>query len=45
MGEVSYNRDEESDERRVMETHPNLAETVRSIMVEFIILRKTLKGL
>jgi hypothetical protein len=34
MGEGSRNRDEESDERRAMETPPNLAETVRSLMVE-----------
>jgi hypothetical protein len=34
MGEGSYNRDEESDERRAMGTPPNLAETVRSLMVE-----------
>jgi hypothetical protein len=34
MGEGSHNRDEESDERRAMGTPPNLAETVRSLMVE-----------
>jgi hypothetical protein len=30
----SHNRDEESDERRVVETPPYLAKTVRSFMVE-----------
>jgi hypothetical protein len=30
----SHNRDEESDERRVVGTPPDLAETVRSLMVE-----------
>jgi hypothetical protein len=30
----SHNRDEESDERRVVETPPDLAETVRSLMVK-----------
>jgi hypothetical protein len=34
MGEVSHNRDEESDERRAIGTPPDLAETVRSLMVE-----------
>jgi hypothetical protein len=34
MGEGSRNRDEKSDERRAMGTPPNLAKTVRSLMVE-----------
>jgi len=34
VGEGSHNRDEESDERRTIGTPPNLAETVRSHMVE-----------
>jgi hypothetical protein len=33
-GESSHNKEEESDERRAVETPPNLAETVRSLMVE-----------
>ena len=33
VGEGSYNRDEEFDERRIG-TPPNLADTVRSLMVE-----------
>jgi hypothetical protein len=34
LGEISHNREEESDERRVVETPPNLVETVRSLMEE-----------
>ena len=34
VGDGSHNRDEESDKRRVAETPPYLAETVRSLMVE-----------
>jgi hypothetical protein len=34
VGEGSHNRDEESDKRRVVGTPPDLAETVRSLMVE-----------
>jgi hypothetical protein len=34
MGEGSRNRDEESGERRAMGTPPNLAKTVRSLLVE-----------
>jgi hypothetical protein len=34
VGEGSHNRDEESDERRAIGTPTNLAETVRSLMVE-----------
>jgi hypothetical protein len=34
MGKGSHNREEESDERRVVETTSNLAETIRSLMVE-----------
>jgi hypothetical protein len=34
VGEGSHNRDEESDERRVAGTPPDLAKTVRSLMVE-----------
>jgi hypothetical protein len=34
VGDGSHNRDEESNERRVVETPPDLAETVRSLMVE-----------
>ena len=33
-GEISHNREEESDERRAVETPPNLDETVRSLMAE-----------
>ena len=32
--EDSHNRDKESDERRAIGTPPDLAETVRSLMVE-----------
>ena len=34
VGDDSHNRDEESDERRAVEIPPDLAETVRSLMVE-----------
>jgi hypothetical protein len=34
LGEISHNREEESNERRAMETPPNLAENVRSLMEE-----------
>ena len=34
VGEGSHNRDEESDERRAIGTPSDLAETVRSLMVE-----------
>jgi hypothetical protein len=34
VGEGSHNRDEEFDERRVVGTPLDLAETVRSLMVE-----------
>ena len=34
IGEGSHNRDEECDERRVIGTPPDLAETVRSLMVK-----------
>ena len=34
LGEISQNREEEFDERRVVETPPNLVETLRSLMAE-----------
>jgi hypothetical protein len=34
LGESSHNREEESNERRVVETPPELAEIVRSLMEE-----------
>jgi hypothetical protein len=34
MGEGSHNKDEESDERRAIGTPLDLAETMRSLMVE-----------
>jgi hypothetical protein len=34
LGESSHNREEESDERRVVETPQYLAKTVRSLMVQ-----------
>jgi hypothetical protein len=34
MGEGSHNRDEDSDERRAIGTPPDIAETVRSLVVE-----------
>jgi hypothetical protein len=34
VGEGSHNRDEESDERRAVGTPTELAETVRSLMIE-----------
>jgi hypothetical protein len=34
VGDGSHNRDEESDERRVVETPLDLAKIVRSLMVE-----------
>jgi hypothetical protein len=32
LGKISHNREEESDERRVVETPPYLDKTVRSLM-------------
>jgi hypothetical protein len=34
LGEISHNREEEYDERRAMETPPDLDETVISLMGE-----------
>jgi hypothetical protein len=34
FGESSHNKEEDSDERRVVETPPDLDKTVRSLMVE-----------
>jgi hypothetical protein len=34
VGDSSHNRDEESNERRVVETPPDLAETMRSVMAK-----------
>jgi hypothetical protein len=34
VGDGSHNKDRDSDERRVINTPPDLAETVRSLMVE-----------
>ena len=34
VGDGSHNRDEEFDERRVVETPLDLVETIRSLMVE-----------
>jgi hypothetical protein len=34
VGDASHNRDEEFDERRVVETPMDLVETVRSLMAE-----------
>jgi hypothetical protein len=34
VGDSSHNRDEDSDKRRAVETPPDLAETVRSLMVK-----------
>ena len=34
VGDGSHNREEESDERRAVDTPPDLAETMRSLMVE-----------
>jgi hypothetical protein len=34
VGDGSHNRDKEFDKRRVVETPPDLAETVRSLMSE-----------
>jgi hypothetical protein len=34
VGDVSHNRDEESDKRRMMETPPDMDETVRILMAE-----------
>ena len=34
VGDGSHNRDEESDERRAVGTPPDLAKTVRRLMVE-----------
>jgi hypothetical protein len=34
LGEISHNREEESNERREVETPPDFAETVRSLMEE-----------
>jgi hypothetical protein len=34
VGDNSHNRDEESNERRVVETPPDLAETMRSVMAK-----------
>jgi hypothetical protein len=43
LGEISHNR-EESDERRVVETHLDLAETVEILMAELQSCRQTMKG-
>jgi hypothetical protein len=32
LGEISHNREEESDEMKVVETPPNLVETIRSLI-------------
>jgi hypothetical protein len=45
VGDGSHNRDEESDERRVVETPPDLDETVRSLMVELQICKADNKRL
>jgi hypothetical protein len=34
LGQISHNREEESDERRVVETPPDLVETIISLMEE-----------
>jgi len=34
VGDGSYNRDKEYDERRVVETHLDLVETLRSLMAK-----------
>ena len=34
VGDGSHNRDEDFDERRAVETSPDLAKTVRSLMVK-----------
>jgi hypothetical protein len=34
VGDGSHNKDKESDERRAVETPPDLAETLRSLMVK-----------
>jgi hypothetical protein len=34
VGDGSHNRDKEYDERRVVETHPDLVETLRSLMAK-----------
>jgi hypothetical protein len=34
LGEISHNKEEESDERKVVETPPNLAEIVRILITE-----------
>jgi hypothetical protein len=34
LGEISHNREEEYDERRVVETLLNISETIRSLMEE-----------
>jgi hypothetical protein len=34
VGDGSHNRDEESDERRVVETPPDLVKTVRNLMAK-----------
>ena len=44
VGDGSHNRDEKSDERRAVETPSNLAETVRSLMVEYKVARLTMRG-
>jgi hypothetical protein len=38
-GESSHNKEEESDERRMVETPPNLVETVRSLREELQIFK------
>ena len=38
-GEISHNREEEPNERRVVGTPPNLIETVRSLMEELQIFK------
>jgi hypothetical protein len=40
MGEISHNKEEDFDERRVVETPPNLDETVRSLMEKLQIFKE-----
>jgi hypothetical protein len=45
VGDGSHNRDEESDERRAVETPLDLAETVRSLMaMNYKVARPTTRG-
>ena len=44
VGDVSHNRDEESDERRAVENPLDLAKTIRSLRANYRVARLTTRG-